>query len=74
MSTTALQKKLNSLWTVQQLCQKTKPSVTPMTIHLWRANRGLPAVVIAGDKRPAIRFVPADIRRWAKRNQVELAA
>jgi len=66
-----LQKQLNALWTVQDVCAEY--GVTPMTVHLWRTNRSMPAVVINGHGRPAVRFVPAEVRKWAKDKGVTTA-
>lgn len=62
-STTGLQKAINRTWSTQQLCRR--HGVTPMTIHAWRA-RGLPAIEVKGDRRPAIRFVPKEANLWIK--------
>lgn len=74
MNASQLQKDINSCWTVKELCRRA--GVTAMTVHLWRArpNGPLPAVVIAGDVRPAIRFVPALTKQWAKQHNVALRA
>jgi hypothetical protein len=70
MNSTELQKALKGLWTVQTLCQKYR--VTPMTIRLWRVKEGLPAVVIEGEKRPTLRFVPSEAKAWMKSNRPHL--
>lgn len=72
MNVSQLQRDINSCWTVKELCRRA--GVTPMTVHLWRArtNEPLPAVVIEGDMRPAIRFVPALTKQWARQNNVTL--
>jgi len=61
-----LQRKTQELWTTRDLAVLFNR--TPMTIYLWRRDRGLPAVVIKGAARPAVRFIPADVRAWASRN------
>lgn len=73
MKTNELQQALNGLWTVKDLARRSRR--TPMTIHQWRKKRIDPlcAVIMRGNKRPAVRFVPADTRAWAKRNQITLA-
>jgi hypothetical protein len=45
--------------------------VSGWTLHKWRAKPGpnktvLPAVVIPGTGRPALRFVEPEVREWAK--------
>ena len=70
MTTGALQKKLNELWNTQDLMSRFR--VTAMTIHLWRENRGLPALVIPGDKRDTVRFIPLDVQNWARVNDVPM--
>jgi hypothetical protein len=63
---------LEELWTVQELARRAHR--TAYTIHLWRANKGLPAVVIPGDQRATIRFVPNDVRKWARSEGIQIAA
>ncbi len=46
--------------------------VTPMTIHNWRKDRGLPAVVIPGYARPTIRFQLPAVIAWARREGVSI--
>lgn len=70
MSSNKLQEQLNSMLTTADLCRMFQK--TPMTIHLWRKNKGLPAVVIPGGKRPTVRFVAKDVIRWAKKNGYEI--
>lgn len=70
MNSAELQKHLNGSWTAQDVC--TEYGVTAMTVHLWRA-RGLPAIVIPGQKRPAIRFVPSEVKAWTRTNGVKTA-
>lgn len=69
-TTKELQKSVSKCWTVQHL--EKLFGCTSMTIHNWRRDRGLPAVVIPGDGRPALRFVPIDVIDWAKREQVPM--
>lgn len=68
LETAKLQKLINGLWTAQDVCERW--GVTAMTVHLWR-DKGLPAVVIPGYARDAVRFVPADVRDWTKKNSIE---
>lgn len=72
MSTTAqLQASVDRLWAAQDVAQAA--GVTVMTVHLWRA-RGLPAVVLPGLARPAVRFVPADVADWCRAHGYRLRA
>lgn len=70
MQSSALQKQLEGLWTTQDLIRRFR--VTAMTIHQWRQTRNLPALVLEGAGRPAIRYVPDDIRNWAKASKQSL--
>lgn len=65
--TIKLQKLLNNLWTAVDVCNEY--GVTAMAVHLWR-KRGLPALAIPGNDRPAIRFVPEDVKAWCKREDI----
>jgi len=58
-------KQINQLWTVQDL--KRMFNKSHMTIHNWRRVDGLPHIEIKGDIRPTIRFIPSEVRAWAKR-------
>lgn len=68
MQTTAIQKQLNALWTAQDVAEHF--NVTPMAIYLWR-ERGLPCVILPGTSRPAVRFVPADVREWTHKHGIK---
>jgi len=70
MTSKELQATINRCWTISDLEKRFR--VTGMTIHNWRNNRGLPAVVIKSETRPAIRFVPDDVRAWATTNSVKM--
>lgn len=72
MKSKQLQNDINKCWTVKEVCRRA--GVTPMTVHLWRSrvNEPLPAIVINGDARPAIRFMPSETTLWARRNNVTL--
>ena len=59
--TKSLQKRVIRLQTARQLAKV--HHVSEMAIHLWR-EKGLPCVVIPGTVRPAVRFVPEDVRAW----------
>jgi hypothetical protein len=65
-----LQKLLERCWTINDMVEKFR--VSGMTIHNWRNFRGLPAVVIAGEVRPALRFMPHEVVEWAKTNNVTM--
>lgn len=71
MSSTELQKAINRCWTIADLVERC--GVTGMTIHNWR-KRGLPVVSIKGRGRPALRFVPSEVIKWARQNDVDIAA
>jgi hypothetical protein len=64
----SLERQLSDLLTAQDLVHIF--GVTPMTIHLWTAldKDPLPKLTIRGSSRPAVRFIPADVADWAKRN------
>lgn len=69
-----LLKQLAKLWTVQDL--KRYLNKSHMTIHNWRRERGLPYIEIKGDIRSTIRFVPREVKAWARKNghQLKVAA
>jgi hypothetical protein len=54
------------LWTTEDLL--TRLPVTSMTITNWRNHKQFPAVVISGEERPSLRFVPKDVATWARAN------
>jgi hypothetical protein len=64
MKSAALQKELDDLWSSQDLVTLFK--VSAMTLHTWRKSHGLPHVDIRGMTRSSIRFVPDEVRQWAK--------
>lgn len=70
LSSKELQKALDKCWSIQDLEKLFK--VSGMTIHNWRAKRGLPAIVIAGRSRPALRFVPSEVWEWGRTNDVPM--
>lgn len=70
MRTHDLQTALESLWTTQDVARVFR--VTPMTIHLWRQNRGMPAIVIPGEGRPAVRFREDDVCEWARSHGIRV--
>ena len=65
-STQDLQERLSGLMTTQDVAHLF--CVTSMTVHLWRSSRGLPALVIPGTSRPAVRFARRDVLAWAADN------
>lgn len=67
-TTQKLELAINATWTAQRLCRVYR--ISPMTVHALR-KRGLPCIVIKGDKRPTLRFVPADAKDWIKRYKKE---
>lgn len=70
MRTSVLQRKFNELWTTEDLGAVFDR--TPMTIHLWARDRGLPVIRIgrSDSRRPLCRYVPGDVLAWARRNKV----
>lgn len=66
MHSSDIQRLVDRLLTVQDLCRRF--DVTAMTINHWRNRETgkLPSVVIKGDRRPSIRFVPSDVSKWAR--------
>lgn len=68
--TKKLQQEMEAVWTVGDVAERFR--VTTMTIHNWREHRGLPALVIPGNGRPALRFIPHDVEVWAKANDVQI--
>jgi hypothetical protein len=61
--TKSIQILIDRTLTTQDLCRK--HNVTAMTINAWR-RRGLPCIVIKGDRRPSIRFVKTESADWIK--------
>lgn len=72
--TADLQKSLDQLWTTQDLCSRFASEPTAMTIFTWRRDRGLPFIKVPGTKRDTIRFVPNDVKAWARKNGLKLRA
>lgn len=46
--------------------------VSEQTIALWRKHKGLPYVVVPGDKRGSIHFRLERVRRWAESRHVKM--
>ena len=64
-----LRTQLGALWDSHDLCDHF--GVTPMTIYLWRKNRGLPSISIPGTGRPAVRFNPQEVIAWAAQQGIK---
>jgi len=52
------------------LCKFFKRS--SLTIHHWRARKGLPYVRFPGDSRDTIRYVIDEVISWAKANDIQM--
>lgn len=63
-----LSSRLAGLWTIRDVAKAF--GKTPMTINTWRREKEFPSVDVPGDKRPAVRFIPADVIAWAKLNNI----
>ena len=64
-----LNRQFRDLWTVNDLCAAL--SVTPVTVHTWRKNKDLPTVILPGNLRDTVRFVPEEIETWARANDLQ---
>jgi len=51
------------LWTLHDLTRVFHRSM--QTVLNWRANEGLPCIEIPGSLRPAIRYEPKAVLKWA---------
>ena len=67
-----LRQQLRTLWTTEEVAARFE--VTTMTIHNWREKDGLPALTLPGAGRPAIRYIPDEVRQWAKSKGKRLRA
>ena len=65
-----MQKALERCWTINDMVERF--GVSGMTIHNWRNYRDLPALVIPGSDRPALRFMPSEVIKWAKANDIQM--
>lgn len=65
-----LEQTLATLWTIRDVSRAF--GRTPMTINTWRRDRHLPSIEVPGDRRPAIRFIPEDVIKWAASNHEEI--
>lgn len=72
LSSQQIMDELAKCWNINDMVNRF--GVTAMTIHNWRNYRALPAIVIDGEKRPAVRFVPHEVIQWAKDNDVRMIA
>lgn len=72
MDTQNLRTELDELWTTQDLIKRFR--VTAMTIRQWRQREGraLPALVLKGAGRDAVRFVPREVIAWAEQHKVRM--
>ena len=61
-----IQRALRGTITGDKICQDY--SISPMTLHNWR-KRGLPCIVIASGRRPAIRYVEEEVTEWVRLNR-----
>ena len=69
--TDKLQEAMTDMWTVDDVAERF--GVTVVSVHNWRVlDDPIPALVIPGRGRPALRFVPDDVRAWATRNNKEM--
>jgi hypothetical protein len=66
MSRAEFQKGLDKLITAAEV--RRALGISTMTLHIWRRRRGLPTVVIPGEGRNTIRFLPDEVADWAKQN------
>lgn len=70
ISSVKLQETLDNLWTITDVAKYF--GKCEMTIRLWRENKELPAITIKGDQRPALRFIPNEVREWARKNKIKI--
>lgn len=73
MTSKRLNRILARTWTTKSVAARFQ--VTTMTIHNWREDRGLPALIIPPDDggRPAVRYLPQEIRAWSRRERQPMA-
>lgn len=64
-TTKELERAINKLWTTADVQRALGRS--HQTIKTWRKDYNLPTVCIRGDAKPALRFVPEDVRAWARK-------
>ncbi len=65
-SSRSLRLHVQGLWDMQDVQRAF--GVTQMTIWNWRQKRGFPVFYIPGPNASAVRFIPDEIRKWAKDN------
>ncbi len=72
LSSRRLREQLAGLWTQNDIAART--GKTAMAVYLWtqRVKDPLPYIPIPGFKKDSVRFVPEEVRRWCKRNDMEL--
>lgn len=59
-------------WTVEEVAKVLNRSVSSMYYWRTREKDPLPYMQITGGQRVIIRFRPNTIRKWAKRNKVQM--
>lgn len=65
-----INKMLEGLWTVHDM--RREFGVCEMTLYNWRHTLALPVVVLPNRSKPAVRFVPEEIERWARQRGIEM--
>lgn len=72
LSSAKLREQLASLWTQNDIAFRS--GKTAMAVYLWtqRTVDPLPCVPIPGFKKASVRFVPAEVRSWCRRNDINL--
>lgn len=68
LTSETIQKNVNELLTLKQVAKMFR--VSEMTVYTWKRWQKLPFIVIPSDQRPAIRFHPVDVAKWAKREGI----
>lgn len=68
--TERLEREISKLWTAIDVQRVLR--ISHQTLQVWRRDYNLPTVCIRGDTRPALRFVPKDVRTWARQNNVRI--
>ena len=69
-TTKKLESEISRLWTVSDMERKFR--VTYQTLKNWRRDKDLPTVCIRGEAKPALRFVPVDVRAWARQHGITI--
>ena len=58
---------IDSLLTVGEMAKAF--GVSGQSIRLWVAERNLPCIKLKGDERNVLRFIPTEVKAWAKENE-----